>query len=71
MELKTKYQYTYFIYPYMIEEEKYERYLLGLLKNKKCYLKYFEKEKDYNMYHFFLPKVREYLFRNFEFTKEK
>ena len=71
MELKTKYQYTYFIYPYIVTQTKYEKYLLGLLRNKKCNLKYFEKEKDYDMYHFFLPKVREYLFRNFEFTKDK
>ena len=71
MELKTKYQYTNFLYPYIINESKYEKYLLGLLRNKKCELKYFEKEKDLDIYNFFLPRVREYLFRNFEFTKER
>lgn len=71
MELKTKYQYTYFIYPYVVQEDKYEKYILGLLKDKKCNLKFYEKEKDSNLYNFFLPKVRESLFRNFEFTKER
>lgn len=71
MELKTKYQYTNFIYPYIVTESKYEKYLLGLLRNKNCSLKYFEKERDLDIYNFFLPKIREYLFRNFEFTKEK
>ena len=32
MELKTKYQYTYFIYPYVIKENKFTKYLLKLLK---------------------------------------
>ena len=36
MERKTKYQYTYFIYPYVINENKYEKYLYKLLNNKKC-----------------------------------
>ena len=36
MELKTKYQYTYFIYPYVIDEKKYDKYLLKLLNNKNC-----------------------------------
>ena len=41
MELKTKYQYTYFIYPYLIEENNYKNYLYKLLKNKNCKLKVF------------------------------
>ena len=38
MELKTRYQYTYFIYPYVIEQNKYSKYLQNLLRNKKCTL---------------------------------
>ena len=49
MELKTKYQYTYFTYPYIIEEDKYEKYLLKLLKDKKIKIKLFEKERDLEM----------------------
>ena len=42
----TKYQYTYFIHPYIIDETKYDKYILKLLKDKKCTYKTFEKEKD-------------------------
>ena len=44
MELKTKYQYTYFIYPFAIKETKYTRYLLKLLKDENCKLKIFRKD---------------------------
>ena len=67
MELKTKYQYTYFIYPYTIDEKKYDKYILKLLKNKKCKFRIFEKEKDLDIYNHFLPNVREYLFPTFEY----
>lgn len=71
MELKTKYQYTYFLHPYTIEESKYEKYILKLLKDKKCTYKFFEKEKDLDIYNFFLPNIREYLFPTFELRGEK
>ena len=67
MELKTKYQYTYFIYPYIVDEKKYDKYILKLLKNKKCKFRIFEKEKDLDIYNHFLPNVREYLFPTFEY----
>ncbi len=71
MELKTKYQYSYFIYPYEINEKKYDRYILKLLKDKKCNLKIFEKEKDLDIYNFFLPNIRNYMFPSFELRNEK
>ena len=70
MELKTKYQYTYFIYPYMVDEKKYDKYILKLFKNKKCKFRIFEKEKDLDIYNHFLPNVREYLFPTFEFRNK-
>lgn len=66
MELMTKYQYTYFIHPYIIEESKYDKYILKLLKDKKCTYKIFEKEKDLDIYNFFLPNIRSFLFPTFE-----
>ena len=66
----TKYQYTYFIYPYTIDESKYNKYLLKLLKDPKCKCKFFEKEKDLDIYNFFLPTIRAYLFPSFEFRGE-
>lgn len=71
MELKTKYQYTYFIYPYIISEKRYNKYILKLLKDKKCSLRFFEKEKDLDIYSYFLPTIRKYMFHTFEFTKQK
>ena len=55
MELMTKYQYTYFIYPYLIGKCGYQKYMQKLLKNKKCKLRIFEKEKDMHLYQYFLP----------------
>ena len=71
MELKVKYQYTYFIKPFIIEKSKYSKYLLDLLNNENCKLKVFEKEKDLNLYSYFLPKIREYFFPTFSFNKSK
>lgn len=71
MELKMKYQYTNFIYPYIVEERKYNKYLLKLLKNKSCKIKFFEKEKDINLYRYFLPNIRKFMFCDFSFNKNK
>lgn len=71
MELKTKYQYTYFIYPYMVNENKYDKYLLKLLHDKNCRVKFFEKEKDLEIYTYFLPTIKEFMFQGFEFNKDK
>ncbi len=71
MEQKTKYQYSYFLYPYIIEEKKYDKYLLKLLKDKHCKLKIWEKERDLNIYTYFLPTVRDYLFWSFSYTEEQ
>ena len=71
MELKTKYQYSYFIHPYIINEQKYDKYLLKLLKDKNCKMKIFEKEKDLDLYTYFLPNVRDYMFWTFELNNNK
>lgn len=67
----TKYQYTYFIHPYFIDESKYKKYILKLLKDKKCSYKIFEKEKDLDIYNFFLPNIRRYMFPSFEMRGEE
>ncbi len=71
MELKVKYQYTYFIKPFLIKENKYEKYLLSLLNNKNCTLKIFEKERDLNLYSYFMQNIREYFFPTFSFNREE
>lgn len=71
MELKTNYQYTYFIHPFIINEGKYKEYIIKLLKDKNCKLKIFEKEKDFKMYKYFLPSVRELLFSSYSYGNAK
>lgn len=71
MELKTSYQYTYFIHPFVIKDGQYQKYVLKLLKDKDWNLKIFQKEKDFKLYKYFLPKTRELLFSSFSFGSEK
>lgn len=71
MELKTKYQYTYFIYPYVIKESKYTKYLLKLLKDENCQLRIFRKDRDLDIYSYFSPRARNYMFSSFNLSKTK
>lgn len=71
MELKIKYQYTYFIYPFAIKENKYTRYLLRLLKDENCKLRIFRKDKDLNLYSYFSHRARNYMFNSFNWNKTK
>ena len=71
MELKTKYQYTYFIYPFAIKESKYTRYLLRLLKDENCKLRIFRKDKDLDIYSYFSHRARNYMFNSFNWNKTK
>lgn len=69
MELKMKYHYSMFIYPYVVKKEKYNKYIQRLLKNSNCTLKMFEKRTNLSMYNYFLPTVREYMFKSFSFEE--
>lgn len=71
MELKTKYQYTYFIYPFAVKESKYTRYLLRLLKDENCKLRIFRKDKDLSLYSYFSHRARNYMFNSFNWNKTK
>ena len=71
MELKTNYQYTYFIHPFVINENKYQRYLLKLLKDKRFNLKIFQKTKDFELYKYFSPKISELVLSSFSHSKIK
>ncbi len=71
MELKTNYQYTYFIHPFVIKDGQYQKYILKMLKDKNCRLKVFQKEKDLKLYQYFLPNMREFLFSSFRYSHTK
>ncbi|MCI9177831.1 MAG: hypothetical protein HFJ28_04590 [Clostridia bacterium] len=70
MEQKIKYQYTYFIYPYMIEEKDYTSYLYSLLKRKNIILRVFDRKKDIEIDTYFLPEIKERMFWTIDFTKQ-
>lgn len=70
MELQMKYQYTYFIYPYVIEKNNYKKYISNLANNKNCELNNWKKDKDLDLYNFFLPEIRKYIFNNFQNISE-
>ncbi len=59
MELKTNYQYTYFIHPFITKNGKHNKYIQKMHKDKRFKFKKFEKEKDLELYKYFLPKIRE------------
>lgn len=69
MDFKIKYQYTYFIYPYLIEEKQYQLYLYELLKNPKCKLKLFDRKKDVGIDTYFLPELKQKMFWSLDMTK--
>lgn len=71
MELKINYQYTYFIHPFVVKENKYQKYILSLLKDKRFKLKILEKVKDFNLYKYFSPKTTDMLFSGFSYSKMK
>lgn len=71
MELKMNYQYTYFIHPFVVKESKYQKYILKLLKDKRFNLKVFQKGKDFDLYKYFSPKMRDFLFSSFSHSKAK
>lgn len=71
MELKMKYHYGYFIYPYVIRENIFNKYIKRLMSNSRFKPKFFDRIKDKGIYEFFLPSIRKYMFKSFELSKYK
>ena len=69
MELKMKYHYSYFIYPYVIRQKDYNKFIQKLLNNSKCKMKTFERRRENSIYDFFLPNIRKYMFGSFDITE--
>ena len=69
MELKMKYHYSYFVYPYVIKEKSYNKYIQRLLKSSKFKAKFFVREKSHSIYNFFLPTIRGYMFKSFDLAE--
>lgn len=71
MDMRVKYQYTYFIYPFVVEKNEYFKYIKSLLKNENCKIDIFEKTKDLELYTHFLPEISEKMFPTFELSKRE
>ena len=71
MELRMKYSYSYFIYPYVIKESSYKKYIQKLMKSDKYEPKFFGKKKNLSIYNFFLPNIREYMFKSFGIAEKE
>lgn len=71
MELKIKKQYTYFIHTFLINQNRYNRYIAKLLKDERFDLKIFQKDTDIELYTYFLPRIRNMLFKTFDLNKAK
>jgi len=69
MELKMKYHYSFFIYPYVVKN--YDKYVHGLLNNAKYTPKFFETQKNVSIYNYFLPSIRDYMFKSFGFSNSE
>ncbi len=70
MSINAKYQYTHFIYPFIIQKGKYVDFIESILKKEdKWSLKIHEYEDDEESYDFFLPYMRKFLFPTLYWNK--
>ena len=71
MSLKAKYQYTHFIYPFVVENKKYQSFIASLLKKEKTWnIKIDVQQSDEELYNFFLPYMRKFLFPTLFWSKD-
>lgn len=70
MQIKVKYQYTHFIYPFTIQKGKYIDFIESIIKKEKEWsLKIHEYQDDEESYDFFLPYMRKFLFPTLYWNK--
>ena len=63
MSLNVKYQYTHFIYPFVVERSEYTNFLSSILSQEKDWSLYVHNyETDKESYDFFLPYMKRFLF---------
>ena len=62
-----KYHYSYFIYPFLVKN--YNKYIRNLMASPKYTPKFFEPAKDVSIYNYFLPTIKDYMFKSFGFSK--
>lgn len=71
MHIKAKYQYTHFLYPFVIDSEKYPYFIESILKKTKEWtMVYHQYKSDEESYDFFLPYMRKFLFPSLFWDKK-
>lgn len=71
MQIKAKYQYTHFLYPFVIEDGKYTDFIESILgKTKEWTLTIHQYKSDEESYDFFLPYMRKFLFPTLFWDKD-
>lgn len=70
MELKIRDEYSYFIHTFIIQESKYTKYLAKLIRDERFNLKIFRDDVDTDLYVHFLPNIRSFLFKSFDFSED-
>lgn len=69
--INTRYQYTNFIYPFIVGKKKYNQYIKNILSSNKFSLRLFQKEKDLSLYSYFSNEIKSYLFPTFDYTSRQ
>ncbi len=71
MSLNVKYQYTHFIYPFVVEEKEYNGFLGSILGHPKDWTLYVHNyDTDKESYDFFLPYMKRFLFPTLFWTSQ-
>ena len=70
MELKIRDEYSYFIHTFIVNENKYTKYLARLIRDKRFSLKIYRDDVDTDLYTYFMPKIRSFLFKSFDFSQD-
>ena len=67
--MKIKYQYTYFITPFLID--KYDEYVLNLRKDNRFKLNIFSKDKNVEIDNYFIGRVKDIMFNTIKLSNEE
>lgn len=71
LELKTKYQYTYFIYPFVVEEKNYKKFITKIMLDSRWNAKIYKKDEDIEADSHFLSSAKSVMFPTLEWDERK
>lgn len=71
MELKTKYQYTYFIYPFVVKTENYNNFISRMVVDNNWNIKLYRKDEDIEADSHFLSTAKSVMFPTLDWDASK